>query len=269
MNTEELQDLARNIRKSIINMLAEAGTGHTAGSLDIVEIMVSLYFHALKHDPENPDWPDRDRLVLSAGHINPALYATMSEAGYFPKEELLTLRKINSRLQGHPHNHSLPGIEASSGPLGQGSSVAVGMALADKMDNKPNHTYCIVSDGEHDEGQIWEAIMFAAKNKLNNLTFIVDRNHIQIDGTTEEIMPLEPFAKKYEAFNWHIIEVDGHNFTEIISALDKKSTEKPTVILAKTIAGKGIPAIENNWQWHGKTPTKDEAIEAIKQLEAR
>ena len=269
MNIFELETNANKIRKNIINMLAEAGSGHTAGSLDIVEILVSLYFKILKHDPKNPKWEDRDRLVLSAGHLAPALYATLAEVEYFPKEELLTLRKLNSRLQGHPHNHSLPFIEASSGPLGQGSSVAVGMALADKMDKKPNHTFCIVSDGEHNEGQIWEALMFASKNKLNNLTFIVDRNHIQIDGTTEEIMPLEPFAKKYEAFNWNVIEVDGHDFTEILSAFDQKSSDNPTVIIAKTIAGKGIPSIENDWHWHGKTPTKDEAIQAIKELEAK
>lgn len=270
MTTSEMEEKVLSIRRSVITMIAEAGSGHTAGSLGIVEILVSLYFNILNHDPKNPNLENRDRFILSNGHTCPALYATMSKVGYFPKEELPTLRKLNSRLQGHPHNSSLPGIEFSSGPLGQGASVAVGMALAAKLDQKEYRVYCILSDGEHDEGQVWESVLFAAKNKLDNLTFIVDRNNIQIDGTTEEIMPLEPFSDKYKAFNWQTLEVDGHNIEEIIEALNnaKSIKDKPTVIIAHTIPGKGVKSIEGDYVWHGKAPTKNEAAAMLNELGA-
>lgn len=269
MSNFELKSHANTIRKNIISMLAEAGTGHTAGSLDIVEILVSLYFHTLKHDPQNPKLDERDRFILSAGHLVPALYAVLAEAGYFPIEELMTLRKLNSRLQGHPHNRSLSIIETSTGPLGQGISVAVGMALAAKMDKKSHRVYCLISDGEHDEGQVWEALMFAAKQKLNNLTVIIDRNNIQIDGATEDIIPLEPLKDKYLSFNWDVSEVDGHSTDSLIGAFDQASSslEKPTAIIANTIPGKGVDFIERDYHWHGRVPTKSEAILAIQKLE--
>lgn len=268
LTPSELQLKANDIRMDIIEMLLEAKSGHSAGPLGMADIFTALYFNIMNYDPQNPALETRDRLVLSCGHICPVLYATMAEAGFFPKEELKTLRKLNSRLQGHPHNLSLPGIENSSGPLAQGTSQAVGMAMAAKMNGQKHHIYCITSDGEQNEGQVWEAWMFAGKNKLHNLTAILDRNNIQIDGYTEDIMPLEPLRAKYEAFNWHVIEVDGHNFQEIIDALNEAKAiyEKPTMIIAHTIPGKGVSYMENDYKWHGMPPNKDQAAEALKEL---
>lgn len=264
-----IEERANEIRVEIIKMLVEANSGHSAGPLGMADIFASFYFHILNHDPENPTWEDRDRLILSNGHICPVLYATMSLAGYFPLKELNTLRKINSRLQGHPHRGSLPGIETTSGPLGSGMSQAIGVALAAKLDKKKYRIYCLTSDGEHNEGNTWEAMMFAAKYKLNNITVIVDRNNIQIDGFTENIMPLEPLRSKYEAFNWHVIEIDGHNVYEIIAAVNEAKAiyEKPTVIIAHTIPGRGVSFMEKDYAWHGKPPTKEEAKIALAEIE--
>lgn len=253
---KELKYKANDIRQDIIEMLAKAGSGHSAGPLDMADVFAALYFSVMEYDPKNPAWKGRDRLVLSCGHICPVLYAAMSEAGYFPKTELQTLRKLNSRLQGHPHNLSLPGLEATSGPLSQGVSQAVGMALALKMDRQPNHIYLVMSDGEHEEGQTWEAIMLAGKNHLSNLTGILDRNKIQIDGNTEEIMPLEDLKAKYQAFNWQVLEIDGNKMEEILNAYEKAKTikDKPTVIIAHTLPGKGVGYMEGNYIWHGNPP---------------
>ncbi len=263
-----LEEKANQIRETLIETLLEAGSGHSAGPLGMADIFTALYFHVLNHNPKMPEWPDRDRLVLSNGHICPIRYVTMAHAGYFPMAELKTLRKINSRLQGHPHRTALPGVETTSGPLGSGLSQAVGMALAARMDKKKHRVYCAVSDGEHDAGNIWEAIMFAGKNRLNNLTVIVDRNNIQIDGTTENIMPLEPFADKYRAFNWHVLEVDGHNIEQFVDAVSEAKAiyEKPTVIIAHTIPGKGVSFMEGDFVWHGKPPNKEEAAKALAEL---
>ncbi len=269
LSINELKYKANDIRQDIISMLLEAKSGHSAGPLDMADVFASLYFSVLNHQPENPKWDGRDYLVLSCGHINPVLYATLAEAGYFPKEELKTLRKINSRLQGHPHNLSVPGLETSSGPLAQGTSQAVGMAYGLMMDHrKSQRVYLIMSDGEQQEGQTWEAVMFAGKYKLHNITAIIDRNNIQIDGYTEDIMPLENLRAKYEAFNWHVLEVDGHNHREIIDAcMEAKAIyEKPTVIIAHTIAGKGVDFMEYDYKWHGTPPNKEQAALALKEL---
>ena len=251
--------MANNIRKSIIEMLIEAKSGHTAGPLGMADIFTLFYFHILKHDPKNPDWPERDRLILSNGHICPVLYAAMAHAGYFPVEELKTLRKFGSRLQGHPHREWLPGIQTSSGPLGSGLSQTVGMALADRMDNgkaTPKNFYCLMGDGELDCGQVWEAAMLAGREKLQNITSIIDRNNIQIDGFTEDIMPLEPLKEKWESFGWHVLEVDGHNFEAINDAIGEAQAvfEKPSMIIAHTIPGKGIDFAERRFEWHGIPP---------------
>lgn len=256
---------AFEIRKSIIEMLIEAKSGHTAGPLGMADIFTYLYFHALKHDPKKPDWPYRDRLVLSNGHICPVLYATMAHAGYFPIEKLKTLRKFGSKLQGHPHREFLPALENSSGPLGSGLSQIVGMALADRMDfgrTSAKQFVCLTGDGELDEGQNWEAIMMAGKERLQNITVFVDRNNIQIDGFTEDVMPLNPFADKWRAFNWHVQEVDGHNFRSIDEAWTQAMSvfDKPSVIIANTISSKGIPEFERKYEWHGKPPTTPEEI---------
>ncbi len=268
---KQLEIHANDIRTSIIEMLVEAKSGHTAGPLGMADVFTYLYFHELKHDPKNPSWEERDRLVLSNGHINPVLYATMAHAGYFPVSELLTLRKFGTRLQGHPHREFLPMLETSSGPLGAGLSQALGMALADRIDNSVTSGkffYCLMGDGELNEGQNWEAIMLAGKEKLHNLIAIVDRNNIQIDGYTEDIMPLDNLVKKWEAFNWHVQEIDGHNFEMISDAIGKaKATfEKPSVIIAKTIPGKGVKEFERDYHWHGKPPNKEEADMALKEL---
>lgn len=252
----ELKKKANDIRQDIIKMLVAAGSGHSAGPLGLADIFTALYFRVLNHNPKNSLWDERDRLCLSCGHVVPVRYATMAHAGYFPRKELATLRKINSRLQGHPSFIDLPALEHSSGPLGQGSSVAVGKALAAKLDGKRHHIYCVVSDGEQQEGQTWEAAMLAGKYKLDNLTFIMDRNNIQIDGRTEDIMPLESLREKYEAFNWHVLEIDGNNMKEIIDACAKAKsiTEKPVMILAYTVPGKGVDYMEYDYRWHGSPP---------------
>lgn len=266
----DLEKKVNDIRQSIISMLVEAGSGHTAGPLGMADVFTLFYFHVLKHDPKKPDWEERDRLVLSNGHICPVLYATMAHAGYFPLEELKTLRKFGTRLQGHPHREYLPYVETSSGPLGLGLSQAIGMALADRMDgkDKDRFIYCFMSDGEQDEGNSWEAIMFAGKNKLRNLIAVVDRNNIQIDGFTENVMPLEPLVDKWRAFNWHVIEVGGHDFKALNEAVEEAQAvyEKPTVIIAHTIPGKGVKEFERDYKWHGKPPTKEEAKMALDEL---
>ncbi len=266
----ELHITATEIQKLIIEMLAEAGSGHPGGSLGMTDIFTCMYFHILKQNPKDPGWLDRDRLILSNGHICPVQYATLAKAGYFPIEELMTLRKINSRLQGHPHRGTLPGLETTSGPLGSGISQAVGMALAEKTYNQNYRIYCLTSDGEHQEGNSWEAIMMAPKYELDNLTVVIDRNMIQIDGVTEKVLPLEVLKDKYDSFNWHTIEVDGHNMKDFVQAV-KASTEvkgKPTCIIAHTIPGKNVSFMENDYLWHGKAPNKEEAAKAIQELDA-
>jgi len=263
LHEEKLKDLelkANQIRQLIIETLVEAKSGHSAGPLGMADIFTAFYFHILNHDPKNPDWEDRDRLILSNGHICPVRYAAMALSGYFPIEELKTLRKLNSRLQGHPHRTALSGVETTSGPLGEGISQAIGMALAAKLDNKKYHVYCIASDGEQQEGNTWEALMFAAKYKINNLTLIIDRNNIQIDGFTENVMPLEPFRAKYEAFNWEVIEVDGSNIKAFVDAIREARAvfEKPTAIIAHTTPGKGVDFMENRFEWHGMPPDTQE-----------
>ncbi len=266
-----LAEKANEIRLSIVEMLVEAGSGHTAGPLGMADIFTILYFHTLRHDPENPSWPERDRLVLSNGHICPVLYTTLAHAGYMPLDELKTLRKYGSRLQGHPHRDFLPYLETSSGPLASGLSQAVGMALSDKIDHgltSDRRIYCLLSDGELESGQIWEAAMLAGKEKLHNLVAVVDRNNIQIDGYTEDVMPLESLSAKWQAWNWNVIEIDGHNLEEIADSFDKARSffGKPTVIIAHTIPGKGVKEFERDYRWHGKPPKPEEARIALKEL---
>jgi transketolase len=269
----QLEQKALNIRRSVIDSLIEAKSGHTAGPLDMADIFTYLYFHALKHDPKNPQWEYRDRLVLSNGHICPVLYATMAHAGYFPVSELKTLRKFGSRLQGHPDRNFLPMLETSSGPLGSGLSQAVGMALADRIDNgksSERRFYCLMSDGELDEGNSWEGAMLAGKEKIHSLVAIVDRNNIQIDGFTDDIMPLNSLADKWRSFNWNVIEANGNDIRDIDRAFEEAHKEeykidgKPTVILAKTVPSKGIPAFEGRYEWHGRVPTTPAEIETAK-----
>lgn len=263
-----LESTALSIRQSIISMLVEAGSGHTAGPLAMADVLTVLYFHVLTHDPKKPNWEGRDRFVLSNGHICPVLYATMAHAGYFPVSELKTLRKFGSRLQGHPHREALPGIETSSGPLGEGLSQACGMSLGLRMDGKRNRVYVALGDGELDEGNNWEALLFAGKERLHNLTAVIDRNNIQIDGMTEDVLPLEPLADKLRAFNWHVLEVDGHNIAEIAGAFSEARAiyERPTAIIAHTIAGAGVKEIEFDYRWHGKPPTPEEAKRFLHEL---
>lgn len=280
METRNLELKANEIRQDLIRMLVEAGSGHSAGSLDLADIATALYFHPLlKFKADDPWWEERDRLVLSCGHTCPIWYTAMIHAGRLRKEELLTLRKFRTRLQGHPHHEmeysgkelyheNTPGVENSAGPLGQGTSVAVGMAIAGKMDSKSWRVYLIGSDGELQEGQTWEALMMAGNRKLDNLTYIIDRNNIQIDGYTEKVQPLEPLYDKLKAFNFHILEIDGNSMDQIVSAV-KQSWEikgKPTAILANTIPGKGVDSIEGDYLWHGKPPTKEQGEEFIKEL---
>lgn len=255
---KDIELRAEAIRETIIEMLTAAGSGHTAGPLGMADIFAALYAVVLKHDPANPDWAERDRLILSNGHIVPVRYAAMAHAGYFPVEECLTLRKFGSRLQGHPERERLPGIETTSGPLGSGLGQAAGIALGARIDGAKFRVYCALSDGEHDAGNTWEAAMFAGANKLNNLTAIIDRNNIQINGFTEQVMPLENLRAKYEAFGWHVIEIDGHNIQAFVDACQEAEAiyEKPTVIIAHTIPGKGIKEIEFDYRWHGVPPGK-------------
>jgi len=266
----ELELHANDVRVGIIRSLVAAGSGHSGGSLDMADIFTALYFHLMRHDPKNPDWPERDRLLLSCGHIAPVRYSAMAYAGYFPVEELLTLRKFRTRLQGHPERVSLPGLETTSGPLGEGLAQGTGMALAAKMDGKDYRTYVVTSDGEHQCGLHWEAMMTAAKFKLDNLTCIVDRNVIQIDGSTEDVMPLEPFADKYRAFNWEVFECDGHDIAAFVEAVEKAKRVhgKPQVVIAHTVMGKGVSYMEGDYLWHGKPPKKDEAEKALQELAA-
>lgn len=266
---EALETRAREIRESIIRMLVEAKSGHTAGPLGMADIFTAFYFHLLKHDPQNPDWEERDRLILSNGHIVPVRYAAMAHAGYFPvKEAETTLRKFGSRLQGHPERLRLPGLETTSGPLGSGLAEAAGIAYGLRMDGKKNRTYCFMGDGEQQEGNVWEAVFFAGKYRLSRLTAIIDRNSIQIDGMTEEVMPLEPLADKYRAFNWHVLEMNGHDMEDIVRTVEEAHAvvDKPTVIIARTIAGKGVPDIEYDYHWHGKPPSPKEGAAFLKEL---
>jgi len=263
-----LEKQAEAIRETIINMLVAAGSGHTAGPLGMADIFTAFYFHVLNHRPEQPEWEERDRLILSNGHICPVRYAAMAHAGYFPVNECLTLRKFGSRLQGHPERLRLPGMETTSGPLGEGLSQAAGVAYAARMDGRACRVYCLMSDGEQEEGNTWEAAMFAGKNKLSNLTAVMDRNNIQIDGMTEDVMPLEPLAEKYRAFNWHVLEVNGNDINAFIAAVDEAKAihEKPTLIIAHTIPGKGVPEIEFDYHWHGKPPTAEEGKRFLKEI---
>ena len=278
VTVEELQRKANVIRQDIIKMLLEAGSGHSAGPLGLADIFTALYFSILNHDPKNPMLEERDRLFLSCGHTTPVRYVAMAHAGYFPKSELKTLRKLGSKLQGHPERVRLPALESTSGPLGEGLAQAAGYALAARMDPPSRKAsegqvsrfriYCVTSDGEHDAGNHWEAVLFAGKYKLSNLTSFVDRNNIQIDGHTEDVMPLEPLKEKYEAFNWHVLDIDGHNIEEIVDAANhaKAVYEKPTVIIAHTIPGKGVSFMENIPEWHGKPPGSKEAKKALHEL---
>ena len=262
--------MANTLRQDVINMLNIAGSGHPGGSLGMADIFTALYFDVLNHNPKNSTFPNRDRLILSNGHICPIRYAAMARSGYFSTTKLKNLRKFGSELQGHPHFPSLKGVESSSGPLGQGISVACGMALASKKDNKNNHVFCIASDAEFDEGQSWEALLFASKHNLDNLTIIVDRNCIQLSGFTQDIMPLEPLKNKFEAFNLNVFVVSGHNISKIIEALNTaKDSDKPSIVIAHTIPGKGVSFMENLPEWHGRAPDKKEAKAAIKELEKR
>lgn len=274
-HTEKLiRDLKKKgitIRQEIIKMTSKANSGHLGGSLSCVDILVALYFHQLKCNPQNPSWPDRDRFILSKGHAAPALYATLALRGYFPKEELSTLRSINSRPQGHPDNRKTPGVETSTGSLGQGLSVGIGMALGFKLANRGNYVYVLVGDGELNEGQMWEAAMFANHHKIDNITVLVDRNHGQNDGRTKEIMSLEPISTKWAAFGWNVLEVDGHDIKGILDILDRSMENRgePVAIIAETMKGKGVPPVEGNNDYHAK-PLPDELVsQAIEELERR
>ncbi|MEY4723698.1 MAG: tktB protein [Candidatus Parcubacteria bacterium] len=267
---KRLELIANKLRQHVITSVAKAGSGHQGGPLGMAEVFTALYFHELRHDPARPDWPERDRLILSNGHICPIRYAAMAEAGYFPVAELDTLRKLGSRLQGHPERLKLPGTETTSGPLGSGLAQAVGMAQASKMDGATWRTYCVTGDGEHDEGIMWEAIHFAGKLRLDNLVVIVDRNNIQIDGTTEDVMPLEPFADKYRAFGWHVLDCSGNDLADVIRALEeaKGLHQKPIVIMAHTVPGKGVSYMENNYLWHSQPFKPGQAEKALEELRA-
>ncbi|MFH1095350.1 MAG: transketolase [Candidatus Micrarchaeota archaeon] len=264
---------ANDIRQDIIRMLLPAKSGHSAGPLGMADVFTALYFHSLRHDPKNPKWEERDRVLLSNGHICPVLYATLAEAGYYDKSLMSGLRQFGSPLQGHPHLGSLPGIETSSGPLGQGLSQACGMALAARMGNKKRVFWCLMSDGEHEEGQVWEAILLAAKYKLGSIVAVMDRNFIQIDGTTEDIMPLEPLADKFRSFNWRVVQIDGNDMAAIVKALDEARAHAiahpdspPLMIIATTVPGKGVSFMESKYQWHGKPPNAEEAQAALVEL---
>ncbi len=265
---KRLIEKSREFRRDILIMTTEAGSGHPGGSLSSIDIITALYLHQMRHDPKNPRWEDRDRFVLSKGHACPALYAVLADVGYFPKKELLTLRKLNSILQGHPDMNKTPGIDMSTGSLGQGLSVACGMALAGKLDKKDYHVYVLLGDGEVDEGNVWEAAMAAAKYKLDNLTAILDRNRLQLDGPTEDICPLDPLPDKWRAFGWNVMEIDGHDMAEILDSLDKaiKVKGKPTIIIAHTVKGKGVSFMEGENKYHGKALSKEELKGALEEL---
>jgi transketolase len=269
LTVQELAVMANTVRKHIIRMLGEAGSGHPGGSLSMAEIVTALYFHVLRHDPQRPDWPDRDRFILSKGHGVPVQYACLAEAGYFPVEELRTLRKINSRLQGHPVKNTAPGIEASTGALGQGLSIAFGHALAGKLDGKDYRVYVMIGDGESDEGQIWEAALFGAHHQIDNLVAILDYNKLQLDGRIEDILELAPLADKWRAFNWHVLEIDGHDLPAILDAFAEaeRTKGKPTMIIAHTVKGKGVSFMENDVEWHGVAPNAEQVERALAELE--
>jgi len=264
---QELERLARRIRCHIIELLVEAKSGHPGGSLSGVEYGIALYFHALKHDPQRPDWPERDRVIWSRGHVGPLIFSLLAEAGYIPLEELLTFRKFGSRLQGHPTT-KCPGIEVGTGSLGQGLSVATGLALGLRLEGKPNRVYCLLGDGESQEGSVWEAIMCAGHYKLDNLCAVVDYNSLQIDGRVEEVMGVAPLADKWRAFRWNVLEVDGHDLAQILGAYEAaaQTKGKPTVILARTIKGKGVSFMEDQASWHGKAPTPEQGRQALLEL---
>lgn len=266
----ELEKIANDIRVDIIEMIGGCSSGHPGGSLSIADILTVLYFYKMKFKANEPDWEDRDRLVLSKGHGAPALYAVLAKAGFFPRKYLKTLRQIGSSLQGHPDRNSLPGIDMSTGSLGQGLSVANGMALAARMDKKDHRIYCLIGDGESQEGQIWEAAMTAGHHKLNNITAILDHNGLQIDGKVENIKGIEPISDKWKAFRWNVINADGHDIKALISALDKAEQEKskPTIIIADTVKGKGVSFMEHNLDFHGKAPNKEETEKALENLKA-
>lgn len=268
LDTALLEEKANNIRVSIIKMLVAAKSGHPGGSLGLADLFSLLYFNTLNHDPEDPLWDERDRLILSNGHVVPVRYAAMAEAGYISHSKLVTLRKLGSPLQGHPERVKLPALETTSGPLGSGLGQAVGMALGAKMDNKRFRVYCVASDGEHQEGNHWESVMFAAKYKLSNLTLFVDRNFIQIGGRTEDVMPLEPLREKYLSFNWNVISSDGHDFLQLSNAIAKARSEylRPTVVICHTVPGKGVSFMEGRYEWHGKAVSEDDGKRAIKEL---
>jgi transketolase len=260
--------MANALRQDIVRMLSEAKSGHAAGPLGLADIFTVMYFSVLRHDAKKPDWPERDRFVLSNGHVCPVLYAALANAGYFPKEKLMTLRKLGSPLQGHPHRGPLPGIENSSGPLGQGISMAVGMAIVSKRENSGWRVYSVMGDGEMNEGQVWEALLLASKYKLGNLVAVIDRNNIQIDGSSDDVLPLEPLDAKLRSFGWNVLAIDGNDIAAILDAFEaaKRSAGKPTAIIAKTIPGKGVSFMEGKFEWHGKTPSTEQIVQALKEL---
>ena len=267
-NVEELRAIAKTVRRDIVEMITAAKSGHPGGSLSAVEILVTLFFDVMRHDPQNPKWLDRDRFILSKGHAAPVLYSVMAECGYTPKDQLNTLRKLGSIYQGHPDVRFIPALEASTGSLGEGLSIGIGMSLAAKLDQRPSRTYVILGDGEIQEGQIWEAAMFAGDKGVDNLVAMVDYNHIQLDGFVNDIMPLDPLPGKWRAFNWHAIEVDGHSISALQAAFAEASATqgKPTVIVAHTIKGKGVSFMENNPKFHGTAPTQEEMEKALLEL---
>jgi len=268
LSLPELEKMARHLRRHVITMIATAGSGHPGGSLSAADIITALYFKAMLHKPGNPQWPERDRFVLSKGHAAPILYAVLAECGYFPVKELSTLRKLDSRLQGHTDRTLTPGVEMSAGSLGQGLSYGIGIALAGRLDKKGYRVYVLLGDGECEEGQVWEAAMFAPHHRMDNITAIIDHNDLQLDGRVCDIMGLEPLPDKWRAFNWHVLEIDGHNIKDILQAL-KKAREikgKPTVIIAHTVKGKGVSFMEGNVDFHGKAPSPQETEQALKEL---
>jgi len=269
LSAEELKELAKRLRRHIITMIGKAGSGHPGGSLSAVEILATLYCKILRHDPQNPCWPERDRFILSKGHAAPVLYATLAECGYLPIDELCSLRQLDSRLQGHTDRRACPGVEMSAGALGQGLSFAIGIALAGRLDSRNYKVYVLMGDGECDEGQVWEAAMAAAHFKLDNLVAIVDNNGLQIDGWNRDVMNLDPFTDKWRAFGWHVIETDGHDFNQLIDAFEqaKKITGQPTIIIARTIKGKGVSFMENVADFHGIPPNAEQVEIALKELE--
>jgi len=269
LSVAEMESIAKKLRRHIVTMIGKAGSGHPGGSLSAVEIVTTLYFHVMRHNPQDPRWPDRDRFILSKGHAAPVLYATLAECGYIPVEELSTLRQLDSRLQGHTDSNLTPGVEMSAGSLGQGLSFSIGAAIAARLNSQQHTVYVLLGDGECDEGQVWEAAMSANHFKLDNLVAIVDRNEQQIDGWTCDVMDLEPFGSKWQSFGWHVIEVDGHDFAQLIEAFEKAKSVKgqPAVIIAHTTKGKGVSFMENNPDFHGRAPSAEQVELALKELQ--